>query len=110
MKFSKQLEVQGVQAAETGDLEAALTFFSQAIGRTPQRASGYNNRAQALRLKGDVLGMSVSQTAFNISNNGSNVENYFKNLIYVALLVFIILTWQSLNIEVYSLSKLFLFW
>lgn len=110
MKFSKQLEVQGVQAAETGDLEAALTFFSQAIGRTPQRASGYNNRAQALRLKGDVLGMSVSQTAFNISNNGSNVENYFKNLMYVALLVFIILTWQSLNIEVYSLSKLFLFW
>lgn len=110
MIFSKQLEVQGVQAAETGDLEAALTLFSQAIGRTPQRASGYNNRAQALRLKGDVLGMSVSQTAFNISNNGSNVENYFKNLIYVALLVFIILTWQSLNIEVYSLSKLSLFW
>lgn len=71
VKFSKQLEVQGVQAAETGDLEAALTFFSQAIGRTPQRASGYNNRAQALRLKGDVLGMSVSQTAFNISNYGS---------------------------------------
>lgn len=77
MKFSKQLEVQGVQAAETGDLEAALTFFSQAIGRTPQRASGYNNRAQALRLKGDVLGMSVSQTAFNISYNGSNVEKLF---------------------------------
>lgn len=53
---SKQLEVQGVQAAESGDVEAALNLFSQAIGNTPQRASGYNNRAQALRLKGDVLG------------------------------------------------------
>lgn len=59
IKVSKQLEAQGVQAAESGDVEAALNLFSQAIGNTPQRASGYNNRAQALRLKGDVLGKIV---------------------------------------------------
>jgi len=33
-----------------------LELFSQAIQVAPDRASGYNNRAQALRLKGDVEG------------------------------------------------------
>ncbi|XP_062614638.1 tetratricopeptide repeat protein 36-like [Saccostrea cucullata] len=54
IKVSKQLEIEGVQAAESGDIETALNSFSRAIQNTPQRASGYNNRAQALRLKGDV--------------------------------------------------------
>ncbi|XP_062577848.1 tetratricopeptide repeat protein 36-like [Saccostrea cucullata] len=56
IKVSKQLEIEGVQAAESGDIETALNSFSRAIQNTPQRASGYNNRAQALRLKGDVQG------------------------------------------------------
>lgn len=49
----KQLEVQGVRAAESGDLVKALSLFDQAIDLLPERASGYNNRAQALRLMGE---------------------------------------------------------
>ncbi|XP_048729716.2 tetratricopeptide repeat protein 36 homolog isoform X2 [Ostrea edulis] len=56
IKVSKQLEIEGVQAAESGEIESALNLFSRAIQNTPQRASGYNNRAQALRLKGDIQG------------------------------------------------------
>ncbi|XP_042687970.1 tetratricopeptide repeat protein 36 [Centrocercus urophasianus] len=52
----RELELQGVSAAESGDVSAALERFSEAIRLLPQRASAYNNRAQALRLKGDVAG------------------------------------------------------
>nr|XP_025039351.1 tetratricopeptide repeat protein 36 isoform X2 [Pelodiscus sinensis] len=50
----KELELQGVLAAESGDVNRALEKFSQAIQLLPERASCYNNRAQAFRLKGDV--------------------------------------------------------
>ncbi|KAG7478597.1 tetratricopeptide repeat protein 36 [Solea senegalensis] len=56
LKQVKELELQGVSAAEAGDLQAALQLFSQAIQILPQRASAYNNRAQALRLLGDTAG------------------------------------------------------
>ncbi|KAM9319170.1 tetratricopeptide repeat protein 36 [Pholidichthys leucotaenia] len=56
LKQVKELEMRGVSAAEAGDLQAALQLFSQAIRLLPQRASAYNNRAQALRLKGDTEG------------------------------------------------------
>ncbi|XP_006796716.1 tetratricopeptide repeat protein 36 [Neolamprologus brichardi] len=56
LKQVKELEMRGVSAAETGDLQTALQLFSQAIQTLPQRASAYNNRAQALRLKGDTAG------------------------------------------------------
>ncbi|XP_054458492.1 tetratricopeptide repeat protein 36 isoform X1 [Anoplopoma fimbria] len=52
----KELEIRGVSAAEAGDLQAALQLFSQAIQILPQRASAYNNRAQALRLQGNAAG------------------------------------------------------
>lgn len=52
----KALELQGVTAAEAGDLSTALERFGQAISLLPERASAYNNRAQALRLQGDVAG------------------------------------------------------
>ncbi|NWZ71227.1 TTC36 protein, partial [Acrocephalus arundinaceus] len=52
----RELELQGVSAAESGDLNTALERFSEAIRLLPERASGYNNRAQALRLRGDVAG------------------------------------------------------
>ncbi|XP_067422495.1 tetratricopeptide repeat protein 36 [Emydura macquarii macquarii] len=52
----KDLELQGVLAAESGDVNTALERFSEAIQLLPERASGYNNRAQALRLKGVVAG------------------------------------------------------
>ncbi|NWY89550.1 TTC36 protein, partial [Loxia curvirostra] len=52
----RELELQGVSAAESGDISTALQRFSEAIRLLPERASGYNNRAQALRLRGDVAG------------------------------------------------------
>ncbi|XP_062817318.1 tetratricopeptide repeat protein 36 isoform X2 [Anolis carolinensis] len=56
LKQATDLEVQGVAWAEAGDLEAALEAFGEAILLLPGRASAYNNRAQALRLKGDTEG------------------------------------------------------
>nr|XP_015097670.2 tetratricopeptide repeat protein 36 isoform X2 [Vicugna pacos] len=53
---SKALELQGVMAAEAGNLSTALERFGQAINLLPERASAYNNRAQARRLQGDVAG------------------------------------------------------
>uniref|UniRef100_A0A8C7I4V3 Tetratricopeptide repeat protein 36 n=1 Tax=Oncorhynchus kisutch TaxID=8019 RepID=A0A8C7I4V3_ONCKI len=52
----KKLEMEGVAAAEAGDLPTALERFSQAIDTLPQRASGYNNRAQTRRLQEDTEG------------------------------------------------------
>ncbi|XP_008849114.1 tetratricopeptide repeat protein 36 [Nannospalax galili] len=56
LEQSKALELQGVRAAEAGDLHTALERFGQAICLLPERASAYNNRAQAQRLQGDVAG------------------------------------------------------
>jgi hypothetical protein len=56
LEHSKALELQGVRAAEAGDLHTALEKFGQAISLLPDRASAYNNRAQARRLQGDVAG------------------------------------------------------
>ncbi|CAM9816864.1 unnamed protein product [Bubo scandiacus] len=53
---ARDLELQGVSAAESGDISAALERFGEAIRLLPQRASAYNNRAQALRLRGDLPG------------------------------------------------------
>ncbi|NXA42908.1 TTC36 protein, partial [Eudromia elegans] len=56
LERARELELQGVAAAEAGDVRAALERFSEAIRLLPERASAYNNRAQALRLSGDVPG------------------------------------------------------
>lgn len=56
LKQVKELEMRGVSAAEAGELQAALQLFSEAVHILPQRASAYNNRAQALRLLGDTAG------------------------------------------------------
>ncbi|KAK7501789.1 hypothetical protein BaRGS_00006875 [Batillaria attramentaria] len=53
---AKALEVEGVKAAEAGDLDMALDCFSRAVAVAPHWPSAYNNRAQALRLKGDTKG------------------------------------------------------
>ncbi|XP_028818443.1 tetratricopeptide repeat protein 36 [Denticeps clupeoides] len=55
----KSLELQGVSAAESGDIQAALKHFNQAIELLPRRASAYNNRAQTRRLQGDTTGAIV---------------------------------------------------
>ncbi|KAJ7305365.1 hypothetical protein JRQ81_011308 [Phrynocephalus forsythii] len=51
---AKRLEIEGVRAAEARNLDGALESFGRAIQLLPERASAYNNRAQAFRLKGDV--------------------------------------------------------
>ncbi|XP_029645120.1 tetratricopeptide repeat protein 36 [Octopus sinensis] len=53
---AKSWEVRGVQEAEDGNLDSSIHMFTQAIQLAPQLSSGYNNRAQALRLKGDIQG------------------------------------------------------
>ena len=56
LEQSKALELQGVMAAEAGDLSTALERFGQAINLLPEKASAYSNRAQARLLQGDVAG------------------------------------------------------
>ena len=41
-----------MRAAEAGQLDHAVRLFDEAISLLPGRVSGYNNRAQALRLMG----------------------------------------------------------
>jgi tetratricopeptide (TPR) repeat protein len=66
---AKILEVEGVEAAESGDLDTAIGLFTRAINIAPKWASGYNNRAQAYRLKGDTAGMRVSRPASPMSHS-----------------------------------------
>lgn len=56
VKQAKIFEIEGVHAAEQGDTLQAIDLFGKSINTAPERASGYNNRAQALRLSGDTLG------------------------------------------------------
>lgn len=51
---AKSLELEAVKAAESGDLDTAIATFTKVIDIAPQWASGYNNRAQAYRLKGNI--------------------------------------------------------
>uniref|UniRef100_G3MT76 Uncharacterized protein n=1 Tax=Amblyomma maculatum TaxID=34609 RepID=G3MT76_AMBMU len=69
----KTLEVEGVQAAEKGDVDRAIDIFSEVIRLAPNRASGYNNRAQALRMKGQV------ERALEDLNNAINLGHSSKH-------------------------------
>lgn len=53
---AKKLEIQGVRAAESKNLDEALSLLTRAIELCPTRASLFNNRAQVLRLRGNVEG------------------------------------------------------
>jgi len=55
-KRSRAFEIAGVRAAENGDLPYAIQCFTNAISEASHRASGYNNRAQAYRLQGNING------------------------------------------------------
>ncbi|XP_037939703.1 tetratricopeptide repeat protein 36 homolog [Teleopsis dalmanni] len=50
LKRAKLLEVEAIKLTEEGKLNEALQSFQEAINVAPERASIYNNRAQALRL------------------------------------------------------------
>ncbi|XP_054724026.1 tetratricopeptide repeat protein 36-like [Uloborus diversus] len=52
---AKRLELEAVRSAESGDVTSAIRIFGEAIDLAPNRPSGYNNRAQAYRLKGEIF-------------------------------------------------------
>ncbi|XP_049778970.1 tetratricopeptide repeat protein 36 [Schistocerca gregaria] len=54
VKAAKQLEMDAVTLAESGNIEAAINLFTKAIATAPSRPSAYNNRAQAYRLGGKI--------------------------------------------------------
>ena len=60
IELVKKLELEGVRAAERGEIDAALDTFTRVITMAPNWASGYNNRAQAYRLRGDLTGKNNS--------------------------------------------------
>jgi len=65
---ARRLELEGVKTAARGDLSAALDLFDRAIQLAPDRPSGYNNRAQTLRLLHDTSGaMSDLDRAISLS-------------------------------------------
>ena len=51
VKRAKSLEVEAVNAAESGDLTRALSLLTEAITTAPHYPSSYNNRAQVWVLK-----------------------------------------------------------
>ncbi|XP_062995134.1 tetratricopeptide repeat protein 36 [Elgaria multicarinata webbii] len=74
LEQARQLEIQGVAAAEAGDLPGALESFGRAIQLLPGRASAYNNRAQALRLQGEVAGaLEDLEVVLRLSQGGGHV-------------------------------------
>jgi tetratricopeptide (TPR) repeat protein len=86
---AKSLELEGVKAAESGDLDTAIGTFTKVINIAPQWASGYNNRAQAYRLKGNTPGVyacphtlksSKCKRAIRIIRIEIPAEIYFKTL------------------------------
>ena len=56
---AKQYELLGVHKAEAGEYEDAMEYFNKAISTAPTRASGYNNRAQLWRIKGEFIMTSI---------------------------------------------------
>lgn len=53
---AKRLELEGITFAEREEYARAIELFSASIKISPHRASGYNNRAQTLRLMGRIEG------------------------------------------------------
>ncbi|KAL6735999.1 hypothetical protein Aduo_006396 [Ancylostoma duodenale] len=49
---SRKLEKEGVILAESGESDASIRKFTEAIEKCPANPSAFNNRAQALRLAG----------------------------------------------------------
>ena len=48
----KKLEIDAVNAAQNGNFIESLNMFNNLLDKAPNYASGYNNRAQLLRLQG----------------------------------------------------------
>eukprot|EP00112_Aurelia_sp_Birch-Aquarium-sp1_P007557 Seg1823.11 transcript_id=Seg1823.11/GoldUCD/mRNA.D3Y31 product="Tetratricopeptide repeat protein 36" protein_id=Seg1823.11/GoldUCD/D3Y31 len=65
----KELEIEGVNAAEAGDMEKSLQVLNNAINLAPNYASSYNNRAQLYRIQGDMEAAKQDlETAISLSN------------------------------------------
>lgn len=54
---AKKIELEAVKKAEAGYINESIDLLCKSIQMAPRRSSGYNNRAQAYRLKGDILGI-----------------------------------------------------
>lgn len=65
---AKELELEGVKTAEAGQIKKAIHIFTKAINIAPNRASSFNNRAQAYRLDGNI------QSALEDLNNAINLS------------------------------------
>ena len=61
VKDAKEIEIEGVRLAEKGNIDLSLEMFTKAIQLAPNRASGYNNRAQSWQLKGNIPGVSYKK-------------------------------------------------
>ncbi|XP_071446678.1 tetratricopeptide repeat protein 36 homolog [Hetaerina americana] len=74
VREAKLLEIEGVKSAEQGQLQDAINIFTKAIQSAPSRPSGYNNRAQALRLIGNDADALVDlNNALNLSQKKGQV-------------------------------------
>uniref|UniRef100_A0A1B6DDR0 Uncharacterized protein n=1 Tax=Clastoptera arizonana TaxID=38151 RepID=A0A1B6DDR0_9HEMI len=70
----KKLEIEGIIKSEAGDIESAITLFTEAINTAPSRASCYNNRAQGYRLQGkEKEALNDLNTAIELSA-GKNIS------------------------------------
>ena len=49
------MEVQGIDACQSGMMSDAYSLVTQAIEVAPERPSCYNNRAQILRLQAEMF-------------------------------------------------------
>ncbi|KAJ8894942.1 hypothetical protein PR048_000249 [Dryococelus australis] len=66
---AKELEMEGVKAAESGDIDLAIGIFTRAINILPSLPSCYNNRAQAYRLQDNIEGaLADVNRAITLSN------------------------------------------
>uniref|UniRef100_A0A1I8GES6 TPR_REGION domain-containing protein n=2 Tax=Macrostomum lignano TaxID=282301 RepID=A0A1I8GES6_9PLAT len=71
---SKKLEVEAIHAIERGDLSGGLDSLNRCVSLTPHRASCYNNRAQALQLRGDRRGaLDDLESALRLSRGSGRV-------------------------------------
>ena len=110
VKHAKKLEMQGVEQAESGNTARALELFNQAILSAPAHASSFNNRAQALRLQGDVQGLSDFFMPKTLIRIGTEEQKKFAckivNFSFLSVLTFVLGAQKNCLIEMFLLSTI----
>lgn len=68
-KAAEEMEYRAIELANKGQLKGSLNVLTQAIDLAPDKASCYNNRAQALQLIGNIPGaIQDLKTAIDLTN------------------------------------------